>query len=114
MYGLLDANDVRRIWQEAVASGTASPNGLTGNLPPYEDLSSSHYWYTTCADNLWHQVLKAVGDERQAEVIRAATFRYSMTEEYYVGERYKDDDPWFLPWSPNCSGSGRIVQMLFR
>lgn len=38
--------------------------------------------------------------------------KYSMTAEYYVGERYRDDTPWYFPWSPNASGSGRIVQML--
>ena len=35
-----------------------------------------------------------------------------MTEEYYVGERYRDDNPWYFPWSPNASGSGRIILML--
>lgn len=114
MYGLLDTEDVRRIWNEAVASELVSTNGLTGNFPPYEDLSSSHYWYMTSSDNDWHLVLKAIGDEKQAEIIRTATFRFAMTEEFYVGERYKDDDPWFLPWSPNCSGAGRIIQMLYR
>lgn len=29
-----------------------------------------------------------------------------------VGERYHDERPWFLPWSPNVSGAGRILQML--
>lgn len=112
MYGMLDKDDVRRIWQDAVVRGVVSTQGLTGNLPPYGDLDSTHYWYTTSSDNNWHLVLKAIGDDRQAEIVRAATLRYAMTEEYYVGERYKDDDPWFLPWSPNASGSGRIIQML--
>ena len=114
MYGMLDKDDVRRIWHDAVARGVVSTHGLTGNLPPYGDLDSPHYWYTTSSDNNWHQVLKAIGDEKQAEIVRQATIRYSMTEECAVGERYKDDDPWFLPWSPNCSGAGRIIQMIFR
>ena len=47
-----------------------------------------------------------------ADTILAATLKFAMTRELYVGERYRDDEPWFLPWSPNRSGSGRIVQML--
>lgn len=35
-----------------------------------------------------------------------------MTEEYLIGERYHDCDPWFFPWCPNASGAGRIVQMI--
>lgn len=42
-----------------------------------------------------------------------ATLRYSVSDEFIVGERYHDTQPWYFPWSPNASGSGRIVQMLF-
>jgi hypothetical protein len=41
-----------------------------------------------------------------------ATVKYSVSDEYYVGERYRDDNPWYFPWSPNASGSGRIIRML--
>ena len=32
--------------------------------------------------------------------------------EYYVCERYCDNDPYFVPWLPNGSGNGRIIDML--
>ena len=35
-----------------------------------------------------------------------------MTPEYYVCERYCDNDPYFVPWLPNGSGNGRIIDML--
>ena len=42
-----------------------------------------------------------------------ATLKYAISPEYVVGERYHDVNPWYFPWSPNASGSGRVVQMLF-
>ena len=36
----------------------------------------------------------------------------AVSAEHLVNERYRDDDPWYSPWSPNASGSGRIVLML--
>ena len=60
----------------------------------------------------WHKVFLLIGEKALAERILAGTIRYSMSAEYYLGERYRDDNPWYLPWSPNCSGSGRVIQML--
>ena len=34
------------------------------------------------------------------------------TDEGYVGERIHEKIPWFFPWIPNASGSGRILNML--
>ena len=42
----------------------------------------------------------------------ASTVRYSMTEEYYMVERYDSADPYFVPWSPNVSASGRLINMM--
>ena len=41
-----------------------------------------------------------------------ACLKYALTDELYVGERYNDANPWYYPWSPNASGSGRITMML--
>ncbi len=48
-----------------------------------------------------------------AEQALEATLKFSVSAEYIVGERYHDANPWYFPWSPNASGSGRIVRMLF-
>lgn len=110
-YGFIDATDVMRIWRQCIASGSASPNGLTGNFPN-EDLTSCHYWYTTSQDKRWHRAFRKVGRHDLADRILDATLKFAMSREMIVGERYRDDNPWYLPWSPNCSGSGRIIQML--
>ena len=111
--GYLDANDVLRIWKWCLRNGQTSANGLTGKFSTAsDDPVMKHYWYTTSQDYLWHRAFRAIGYNDQADTILAATLKFAMTRELYVGERYRDDEPWFLPWSPNCSGSGRIVQML--
>ena len=111
--GYLDAADVLRIWKWCLRNGQASANGLTGKYTTAsDDPVMKHYWYTTSQDYLWHRAFREIGRNDLADVILAATLKFAMTRELYVGERYRDDEPWFLPWSPNCSGSGRIVQML--
>lgn len=112
-FGFLDSEDVMRIWRSSCGKGRVSTeHGLTGNLPPYDDLESRHFWYTTYTDSLWHRVFRRIGRHDIADRILSGTIRFSMTEECYLGERYRDDNPWYLPWSPNASGSGRIIQML--
>ena len=109
--GYLDGEDAMRVWTWCLRNGQASDQGLTGNFAN-GDPAASHYWYTTSQDVLWHRLFRKLGRHDLADKIIAATIRYSMSEEMYMGERYRDDEPWFLPWSPNCSGSGRIIQML--
>ncbi|MBR4653295.1 MAG: acetylxylan esterase [Kiritimatiellae bacterium] len=112
-FGLVDATDVVRVWRSCCRLGYCNAErGLTANLPPYNDLDSTHYWYTTSQDKLWHKVFLGIGQKALADRILAGTIRNSMSEEFYLGERYRDDNPWYLPWSPNCSGSGRVIQML--
>ena len=37
---------------------------------------------------------------------------FAMTDECYMLERYKASDPWFTPWMPNASASGRTILMM--
>ena len=39
--------------------------------------------------------------------------RYGMSAEFYMQERYADNDPAFCPWQPNASANGRLILMLF-
>ena len=48
---------------------------------------------------------------RVAEIINSQ-IRYSMSDEYYMIERYADNDPYYTPWSPNFSANGRTISML--
>ena len=50
-------------------------------------------------------------DDLAAQALDAC-LKYALTDELYVGERYNDANPWYYPWSPNASGSGRIIMML--
>ena len=49
--------------------------------------------------------------DRCREILRDAE-RYAMSDEYYMLERYHMRDPWYTPWTPNASCSGRMINML--
>ena len=61
----------------------------------------------------WMAAWMRAGRFDLAEQALDATLRFSVSSEYIVGERYHDANPWYFPWSPNASGSGRIIRMLF-
>ena len=71
-----------------------------------------HVWYTTNPEYYWFLTWLRLGNRERAEEIIQSQIRYSMTEEYYMIERYADNDPWYGPWSPNVSGNGRMILML--
>ena len=94
-------------------------NGLTGlmndgllrcNKPL--DYWAGHTWYTSWSDTCWMQVYLAQGRYEEAEEILEANLRYGMSEAYYLAERYADNDPYWTPWQPNASASGRMLQNL--
>ena len=47
-----------------------------------------------------------------ADEARDACLRFALTDEFYVGERHHDANPWYYPCSPNASGSGRMVMTI--
>ncbi len=49
--------------------------------------------------------------DKAAEILRDNS-RFAMTDEYYMCERYNQKNPWFAPWSPNASASGRTINMI--
>ena len=51
-------------------------------------------------------------DEIKAKEVLDAQLRYAMTEEYYFCERIDANDPYYVPWSPNASATGRTLIML--
>ncbi len=40
--------------------------------------------------------------------------QYAMSAEFYMVERYADNDPTFCPWQPNGSANGRMIAMMFQ
>jgi len=71
-----------------------------------------HTWYTSFPDMPWFHAWLARGEREKAAQILWAQMKYAMTPEYYMQERYADNDPTFCPWQPNASANGRMMMML--
>jgi len=80
-------------------------NGLTGFM-------GRHVWYTSFSDQCWFDAWLKRGDRHKAAQALSAQLRYNMSREFYMQERYKDDDPTWCPWQPNASANGRMIHML--
>ncbi len=69
-------------------------------------------WYVCNDEYWWFKHFMKIGDRERAEEIIRDNFKYAMTDEYYMQERYNQRDPYFNPWMPNASANGRTVNML--
>ncbi|MCM8815081.1 MAG: hypothetical protein NC931_03760 [Candidatus Omnitrophica bacterium] len=94
-------------------------NGLTGLMTDgllsfyASDPWAGHTWYVSFSDLCWF-----IGWMKRNEMDKAfetlwAQVQYGMSDEYYMLERFADNDPSFCPWQPNASANGRLIQMLF-
>lgn len=94
-------------------------NGLTGlmndgmlrqgaNSDPY----AGHTWYTSFSDLYWYYAWLQTGEYEKARETLEAQFKYGMSPEFYLNERYADNDPYWVPWCPNASANGRLLNML--
>ncbi len=101
--------EVERLYANATRVGLAK-NGLYGRMP-YRN-GDTHIWYTSNTDYDWFLLWNHFGETERAEEIIDAQFKYSMTDEYYMVERFADNDPYFVPWSPNVSAMGRLICMM--
>lgn len=95
-------------------------NGLTGLMTDclitqgfLADPWAGHTWYTSLPDIAWFQAWLASGKRDRARQTLDAQIRYGMTPEWYMQERFADNDPTFCPWQPNASANGRLLMMLF-
>ncbi len=111
--GLLTTDELLRLRKNILRRGFANENGLYMRHPSPVPEFNRHIWYTTWSEKQWMAAWMRAGKFDLAEQALEATLKYSVSDEYIVGERYHDTNPWYFPWSPNASGSGRIVQMLF-
>ena len=95
-------------------------NGLTGlmndglifqghNADPW----AGHTWYTSSGDKGWFRTWMLQGEKEKARETLEAQMYYGMSPAYYMVERYADNDPYWVPWQPNASANGRLLQMLF-
>lgn len=71
-----------------------------------------HVYYTCVSEILWIEAWMARGEYDKAKALANGILRYHVTPEYVTSERYCSTDPWFTPWQPNASGSGRLCKFL--
>lgn len=72
---------------------------------------AGHTWYTSYPDLCWFEHWLRTGRLEEAKKTLEAQRLYAMTPEYYMNERYADNDPYFVPWLPNASANGRFLMM---
>ena len=69
-------------------------------------------WYVCTHEYYWFSYyLRHERYDRCCEILNTV-FRFAMTDEYYMFERYHQRNIWFAPWSPNASANGRLILML--
>ncbi len=71
-----------------------------------------HMWYVSTSEYKWFRAWKRFGETEKMREILDGQFKYAMTEEYTMHERYIEDAPYFSPWSPNASAMGRTILMM--
>ena len=69
-------------------------------------------WYVCCHEYMWFNYFHRHGMKDRCNAILRGVWQHAMTDEYYMCERYNQRDPYFVPWSPNASASGRTINML--
>lgn len=112
--GFLTTDEMYRVKLWLERRGMANGKGLYGFFPNFAGRPKSHrhHWYTSYGDTPWFFAWLKAGRRDLAEEILDAQFKWSMTENCYMGERYDDTCPWYFPWSPNASANGRTLLML--
>lgn len=111
--GFLTAEEMERVHQWLKNHDFANDRGLYMRHPSSVKGLGRHVWYVTWCERQWATAWTRVGRDDLARQALEAMLKYAVTDEFVVGERYHDADPWYYPWSPNASGSARIVQALF-
>ena len=87
--------------------------GPTGSMKhSYNGVRKSVVWYTSTAEFPFFAYFMRHGMLKRCEEIIRDQIRFSMTDECYMVERFHEDNPWFIPWSPNASANGRLLTML--
>lgn len=110
--GIVDnEKDMLRVYNYMIEAGITKENlGLYGHMP-YRD-GNNNIWYLSFPDIYWFEIWMQYGYREKAKQIIDAQLRYAMSEEYYFAERIDATDPYYVPWSPNASATGRMLIML--
>lgn len=71
-----------------------------------------HIWYVGSTEYTLYYFYKKLGNKDKMKACLESTYKFAITNEYYMVERYQDNDPYFAPWSPNVSENGRFIEIL--
>jgi len=111
----LGAEDVDRLISYKKKHGTIY-EGLYWRMPDHYRMVDPdgvmRMWYTTAEEYYWFSIFQSLGRTDACRQIVESMLKYSTTKEGYMLERYHERDPYFVPWSPNASGNGRLLLML--
>ena len=70
-------------------------------------------YYVTNCEQAWHHLWIQRGERIKALRFFYMTLAYATSRDVHVThERYSPQLPWLLPWQPNASGNGRIMEMI--
>lgn len=70
-------------------------------------------YYVTVGERLWHRIWLERGERLKALRFFYSTLAYGTSRDVHmVHERYCPQLPWLLPWQPNASGNGRVLEMI--
>lgn len=110
--GIVDnEKDMLRVYNYMIEAGiTREGLGLYGHMP-YRN-GNNNIWYLSFPDIYWFEIWMQYGYREKAKEIIDAQLRYAMSNEYYFAERIDAGDPYYVPWSPNASATGRTLIML--
>lgn len=71
-------------------------------------------YYVNMSEKIWHRLWLERGERRKAWRYFYMTLAYSTSRDVHVvSERYCPQLIWLLPWQPNASGNGRLLEMIF-
>lgn len=72
-------------------------------------------YYVNGAERVWHKVWLERGEFEKALRYFYSTIAFSTTMDTgHCNERFCPQMPWLVPWQPNASGNGRIIEMIHR
>ena len=109
---LIDACTRRGIMKDGLYCKMPDVGNTPSTKENLDENGKCTVWYVCCHEYYWFKYFLRHGmRDRCADILRAA-YRFAMTDETYMIERYNERDPYFGPWSPNASASGRFINML--
>lgn len=69
--------------------------------------------YVGFSEHIWHDAYLKLGHWKKAYTMLRTNLNYGMTNDaHLVQERFSLTDPSFIPWQPNGSGNGRMLDMI--